>query len=445
MQNMNQRTSRQIRRLQQKRACDRVFLVFTEELVHYQAERKRAVGTENPQDSRAWQEDPFKSAFERPDMSQAVCHICMFGKRRPDTRLLVQKPTMVKGSPEVCEAVNLKCNKKHLHSRVSGVMRFKGRTIDVSEWAGGYTEKSAKKLLAGAEKFLRKQGWTPEIVLSPRAETRAIFSEGARETSTKKSSGKPRPQTVSEDTFMPAQERSDEWSAQEVPEKFREEVLKRIPRAIRREVRRMHHGLGHPKRTTFLRMLRLGGATAPSMEYAKIWQCPVCAEIESPLQPMVAAPTIRPFGFNKIIGLDLKYLKDAETNHHVALSIVCFGTAFHGGTMLKKPHLGACDRTVFRCMDCSIRSPRNGTRRPRRGIPRGACGGSRTIPNRHNSCRFSRPLVTWCGRTPRSYPRHYVAGCSTTAWYCRTQRCETVLQQLFANQKRNHDAKRHDA
>ena len=50
---------------------------------------------------------------------------------------------------------------------------------------------------------------------------------------------------------------------------------------------------------------------------------------------MPTSATLRPFGVNIVIGVDVKYLRDAEQKNHIALPSVCLGTAFHGGTVLK--------------------------------------------------------------------------------------------------------------
>ena len=84
-----------------------------------------------------------------------------------------------------------------------------------------------------------------------------------------------------------------------------------------------------------LRMMRLGGATPAAIEYAKVWQCPVCASSQRPSNPLNASTRIRPYGFNVSVSMDLKYLKDAQEQHHVALSLVDAGTSWHAGALVK--------------------------------------------------------------------------------------------------------------
>jgi len=128
---------------------------------------------------------------------------------------------------------------------------------------------------------------------------------------------------------------NEDWSANELPAAVREDMMQRIPRDIRRNIRKAHVGLGHPAQQTFMRMLKLGGASPAALEYARTWQCPVCAESARPGRPQEATSRGRPFGFGKVVCMDLKYLNDAERAHHVALSMVDAGTSWHCASLLK--------------------------------------------------------------------------------------------------------------
>ena len=105
MQNWNMRTPEQVRRLSRLRAQHREILVFVEEVLHYQYMRKRALGAESPYLAKSWSEPPIVATFDKSDLSSQVTHMCCWGKRRPDTGEWILKPTMIKGTPEVCSAV----------------------------------------------------------------------------------------------------------------------------------------------------------------------------------------------------------------------------------------------------------------------------------------------------------------------------------------------------
>ena len=127
----------------------------------------------------------------------------------------------------------------------------------------------------------------------------------------------------------------ENWSDNEIPESERARILESIPIDIRKEVRRTHSGLGHPEKTVFLRMLRLGGAAPEALEYAKVWQCPVCQAKKRPPKPQVAGGASRPFGFNEVVSTDLKYLKDSLGETFVILHVVCSGTSWHAASLIK--------------------------------------------------------------------------------------------------------------
>lgn len=125
------------------------------------------------------------------------------------------------------------------------------------------------------------------------------------------------------------------WSEEELPDDKRVEMLAKVPPEVRRAVRRTHLDLGHPSRQTFLDMMKLGGASVAAQSYAKTWQCPTCVASSPPHKHAQLTTTVRPFGFNTLVVMDLKYLKDAADVNAVALSIVCAGTSWHSAVFFK--------------------------------------------------------------------------------------------------------------
>ena len=141
---------------------------------------------------------------------------------------------------------------------------------------------------------------------------------------------------VQEERFMMLEEEINmNWSDNEIPTEQREDLLRKVPKATRQEVRRTHNGLSHPSRTTLLRMMKLGNASPASLAYARAWQCPVCQASSQPHKPQQASTRLRPSGCNKTVVMDLKYLKDADKKNHVALSMVDAGTSWHMAILLK--------------------------------------------------------------------------------------------------------------
>ncbi len=156
---INQRIPLQIRESQRKRAAARNLLMFVEEVVRFQRVRGRAVAVENPRASLIWNQDPTKCPVAQLGMTTAVVDMCACEERRPDTKELVKKPTLFKGTKEVCEAIGGVRTGDHEYGSVMG-SRFgppcqgpNAAKLTMSERAGGYTEQLAEKISQGAERF----------------------------------------------------------------------------------------------------------------------------------------------------------------------------------------------------------------------------------------------------------------------------------------------------
>ena len=71
------------------------------------------------------------------------------------------------------------------------------------------------------------------------------------------------------------------------------------------------------------------------MKYAKKWTCSVCEAPARPSQSLEAITRSQPFGFAKVVRIDLKYLKDSARTHCVALSMVDGGAPDHVCVLVK--------------------------------------------------------------------------------------------------------------
>ena len=109
-----------------------------------------------------------------------------------------------------------------------------------------------------------------------------------------------------------------------------------------------HRQLGHPSRSTLLRMLKLSGANEEALRFAKTWKCDVCAMRQPPKHPRAAAASIRPYGFNLHVHVDVKYLLDARGKKYPALSIVDVGTLKHDCHLLKTRRSDYTARKFFK-------------------------------------------------------------------------------------------------
>ena len=84
-----------------------------------------------------------------------------------------------------------------------------------------------------------------------------------------------------------------------------------------------------------MRMLKASGATQDAIRHANRWNCDVCAARRAPKHPQAATPAVRPYGFNKVLHIDLKYLYDVRKKKYACLSILDLGTVKHQATMIK--------------------------------------------------------------------------------------------------------------
>ncbi|CAE8672228.1 unnamed protein product [Polarella glacialis] len=276
----------------------------------------------------------------------ALTHACVWNKRRPDNGMLVKKATRVRGSWEICHRVNHQCPGNHFHSTVEGAMKWNGKSVAVSEWAGGYSTKFASALVEGAEEALLQAGFqpSPEAVQCNFQQAEAgletfgyhnIYHEMIDDEMEEPS------ETIPEERFIGADDSEPELKegTPEVKAKDQEKV-EMIPQNIKQAVQKAHRGLGHPERTVMLRMMRLSGASQSAVSYAKVWTCPVCVAKQRPSKPQRASTTERPTAFNCKLHLDLKFIKDSKDQKYVALSVVDLATSWHIAVLIKTRQSG---------------------------------------------------------------------------------------------------------
>ena len=203
----------------------------------------------------------------------------------------------------------------------------------------------------GAEEFLSNQDWVqvnfPVDQELPEPKGKPISYDP----------GAPEEAMMHPDLDEDRNDEYDNWSEEEIPENQREEIATKVPTSVRKSVRRMHRGLGHPSRSTFFKMSRIAGATDAAIIYAKAWICPTCAASAPPSRPLVASTRLRPYGFNVCVVMDLKYLKDAEGKNHVVLSMVCADTGCHVAALLKNRKARHVAKKVMRDWIAHYRVP----------------------------------------------------------------------------------------
>ena len=292
LQQLNVKTETQRQALRAKRRANKPLLAFARRAVLWQRSRGGAVLGENPERSKAWHQEEIMEAFQ--GLPSTTLDQCQYGLRHPVNSMPLRKRTRLQGQALVLKYLQKKCKGGHEHHPIEGSFKGKdGKWQSLSSWAGGYPVSLCRAMVKGAEEFLRSG---------------EAYVEDPHEGD-----------TVPDD--MDGQEGIDEEKGLEelLDEEIRDvdpaeeeavedEQRHPVPQEVQKAVEFAHRQLGHPSRSTLLRMLRLSGANADALRHARNWKCDVCMARKAPKHPMAAAPSVRPYGFNLHLHVDVKYL-----------------------------------------------------------------------------------------------------------------------------------------
>ena len=141
--------------------------------------------------------------------------------------LLLRKRTRLKGTEEILDRCDAKCQGRHQHTPVLGGVQIGRRWKALSDFAGGYTKKFPERVIQGAEKYLR--GRKQEVYVQEEELPEERFE-------------------VQDDEMM-------EDQGPEEPAKEEEVKLRKND-----QLQMLHRRLGHPSNEVLSRILRLVGA-----------------------------------------------------------------------------------------------------------------------------------------------------------------------------------------
>ncbi len=122
--------TRDLDRNEQARLRALVFIIFSRQIVDYQASRRRHSSVENPPRSVAWDLDIMKAMIDMANMECVETNLCAWGARDPGSGLLYQK-AMRFASTFNMKPLARTCPKSHAHQVVEGVVSrgpLKGRS-----------------------------------------------------------------------------------------------------------------------------------------------------------------------------------------------------------------------------------------------------------------------------------------------------------------------------
>lgn len=326
MQNANMKTPTQVRILRLKRLRSRrTFLSFARRVMLWQRHRGKAVAAENPGTSGAWKTPEIKEASGGLEM--ASFDQCEMGLKHPVNGRPMKKYTTVAGQPTVVKYLqDVKCQRNHEHAPIEGSYQGEdGRWRSLSDFAGGYPKELCQRLLQGAEEYLQGAG----IAGTYMEEGESMDEDEV-------------PEPIAGEEAIEEEEQLQDQSEGEFPERadtrdqpLDEEERRPVSKEIRRAVEFTHRQLGHPSRSTLIRMMRISGANPEAIRYARRWTCPVCAAKQKPRHPQAATATARPYGFNHHIHIDLKFIHDVRGKRYAVLSMICLGTVKHDCVLIK--------------------------------------------------------------------------------------------------------------
>lgn len=318
LQELNKKTPTQRKALRAKRLESKKLLAFVRRVALYQRNSGRAVLGENPFGSKAWLQPEIQEAFM--GMPMAVCDQCQYGLRHPTNGMPLRKRTRLVGQEKVLSRMHKCCPGDHQHHPIEGGYKDEdGHWHALSSWAGGYPKDFCMNILLGAEEFLRSNEAYVEDDGEPEAPEIVDGEEAVEE----------------EDGLKELEEELLPEVNPEEEQRLEDDQRHPISREVKRAVEFAHRQLGHPSRSTLLRMMKLSGSNDEALRYARQFRCDVCAARRAPKHPMAATPTVRPYGFNIHVHVDVKFVLDSRAKKYAALSVLDLGTAKHDACMLK--------------------------------------------------------------------------------------------------------------
>ena len=104
---------------------------------------------------------------------------------------------------------------------------------------------------------------------------------------------------------------------------------RKCPIDVRRLIRNAHNNLGHPSNHAMVRLMKTAKCHPDMLAYARHMKCPTCARRQPPARIPKATMPYRPTRFNAVVGLDLKWVKDASGETYYLLNILDLATAFN--------------------------------------------------------------------------------------------------------------------
>ena len=238
-------------------------------------------GLEHPERAASWSLPQTQSLLQHPDVAVIVFDMCQWGLSVTSDGALSQKPTRIAtNNPWLAiQLANAQCPGDHIHRHLIG-----GLPALAQEYPAALCHCIAESAQAVSLNLP-----TPSFLMDSSPQT--FFGEEPEHDP-----------ELSEDHSSPQQDLTSSENSPQVTE------------AQKRLIQRVHVNTGHPPRDRFLRAMRAAGALPQVLKYIKEeHQCPDCQVRQRPdTHRKTQFP--RTFSFNKILCIDVFYLKYREQN-----------------------------------------------------------------------------------------------------------------------------------
>lgn len=336
----NFRTSQEKRRLAKLRKAEEPFLALCEDIFNEQISRGDDALAENPLCSKSFNVPAMRRVLNHPNVFAGVGHGCRYGVRNASNNLLLKKPTMwISTSPEICNALSLRCPNRaghvcHEHGECQGGQ--------VANKAGRYTPQIAKAIHRGFVETIKRKD-PSRLVRLLRAVKKRL---GKRETDQPQlkwtydrvSDALKNNQVFAVDSADRDEARPEEDVAMEKYEPADippEGITFNIPKGRKLEpatkslLRKLHCNLGHPSKSDLQRFMRNAGAKQELVEAAGWIECTACAKTQRPRLHRTTRVPPSDLQFNDEVLVDCFHLKDVHKRGFWFFSILDRATMYH--------------------------------------------------------------------------------------------------------------------
>ena len=347
MADVNYISPQQKRRLAKLRKEEEPYLELCEQLFYEQIQRGDDALAENPLCSRSFKVPAMQRVINHPQVFLGVSHGCRFNLRSISTGLLLKKPTLwVSTSPEICDALSLRCPNSsghvvHHHGECQGGQ--------VSKAAGRYTPEIGEAIIDGYYNTLLRKDPSRlrrlyRVLELRMGQTGSSCKEVERTLGRLKGTfGEHRVYAVDDGKAPSVKMELDDDQGDEpglvspyestgvdpAGISFLVPKGRKLDGTTKGLLRKLHCNLGHPSKIDLQRFMRAAGARQELIEAVGWMQCSTCARSQRPrLHRTVRVPP-HELQFNDEIMVDCFYLKDVMGQGQWFMSMLDRSTMFH--------------------------------------------------------------------------------------------------------------------